>query len=351
MTDPLGQLNKEHQMDFTGERYVPGVDGLDEIYVEHMSRYVFASRLVRAKRVLDVGCGCGYGTYHLAQAGAAATLGIDISAEAVDFARANYHTVNLRFAVMDARELALRPAFDLVTCFEVIEHVEDPKRVLQQIAGAMADGGILVISTPNKETYVAGGEAGSNPFHYREYNENEFRDLLGSAFRSVTLYGQHWSESMILKPTEPNDALPDTEAVPLPLEKGCRERELAVGYPLYFLALCARKPSPKTARVPALHSVIHSFEARYPKAKANEAQLKAAFDKRAEWARGLEAEVQSRDATIRWLQEKLNKLGQEFDERGQWARGLDKTVREQDNLIKRLRLENERLKRMAGVRV
>jgi SAM-dependent methyltransferase len=338
-------------MEFSGERYVPGIEGLEEIYAEHMSRYVFASRMARSKSVLDVGCGCGYGTHHMALAGSATTLGTDISAEAIEFAKANHQVPGLHFAVMDAYHLALGPSFELVTCFEVIEHVEDPERALEQISGAMADRGILLISTPNKENYVAGGEAGSNPFHHREYCEDEFRDLLRSHFRSVTIYGQHWSESMILKPRTAEKVPSNPEALPMPIEKGCRERELAVGDPVYFLAVCAQKPLTKRNSAGLSPAVVHSFNARYPKIKDMATRLKADVDRRAGWARELEAEVRKRDATIRWLQEKLEKLSQEFDERGKWAQGLDKTISEKEHIIRTLRLENEKLKRMAGVRV
>ncbi len=338
-------------MEFSGERYVPRIEGLEEIYAEHMSRYVFASRMARSKRILDVGCGCGYGTHHMALADAATTLGTDISTEAIEFAKANHHAPDLHFAVMDAYHLALGPSFDLVTCFEVIEHVEDPERVLQQISGAMADRGILLVSTPNKENYVAGGEGGSNPFHYREYGEDEFRDLLRSCFRSVTIYGQHWSESMLLKPRTAEKAFSDVEALPMPVEEGCREHELAVGDPVYFLAVCARKPLTKRNSARLSPTVVHSFNARYPKVKDTATRLKAELDRRAGWARDLEAEVRKRDATVRWLQEKLDRLGQEFDDRGKWAQRLDKTISEKENIIRNLRLENEKLKRMAGVRV
>ena len=47
-------------LEFTGERFVPGVRG--EIWIEHWHRYHFAARCVAGKRVLDVACGEGYGT-------------------------------------------------------------------------------------------------------------------------------------------------------------------------------------------------------------------------------------------------------------------------------------------------
>ena len=47
--------------EFTGERVIPGLVDVD-LWNEHISRYTFAARLARRKRVLDVGCGCRVGS-------------------------------------------------------------------------------------------------------------------------------------------------------------------------------------------------------------------------------------------------------------------------------------------------
>src|SRR5205823_1593386 len=62
-------------LDFNGERYVPGVAG--EIAYEHWHRYAFARQFVPGRRVLDAACGEGYGTALLAAA-AAAAIGVDV---------------------------------------------------------------------------------------------------------------------------------------------------------------------------------------------------------------------------------------------------------------------------------
>jgi 2-polyprenyl-3-methyl-5-hydroxy-6-metoxy-1,4-benzoquinol methylase len=338
-------------MDFTGERYVPDIEGLEEIFAEHMSRYAIAGRMAETRTVLDLGCGCGYGAHHMAIGGARLVVGVDVSPQAIDFARTRYTAPNLRFAVMDAYGLALQNRFDLVTCFEVIEHVEHPEKVLEQIAAVMGDSAVLLISTPNKANYIAGGEAGSNPFHYREYTEAEFRQLLKPYFQSLTMYGQHWSESMIVKPTKAPRVASELAAVAMPPESGCRQREIALGDPVYFMAACTVKPLRKTGSAGPPATIVHSFDARHSKLKEAGIRLKAEFDRRGQWAKGLETELSTRDTTIRWLQQKLDKLVQDFDERGRWAQGLDRTIHEQNHLIKKLEAENEKLKQMAGIRV
>jgi len=81
--------------EFTGERVIPGEVDID-LMNEHLARYTFAARLARGKRVLDAGCGAGYGSAELAQA-AHDVVGIDCAIEAVNFARANYRLPNLQF--------------------------------------------------------------------------------------------------------------------------------------------------------------------------------------------------------------------------------------------------------------
>ena len=71
--------------EFTGERVIPGQVDLD-LWNEHYARYLFATRLCRGKRVLDLGCGCGYGSALLAEAAARVT-GIDSAPEAIAYAR------------------------------------------------------------------------------------------------------------------------------------------------------------------------------------------------------------------------------------------------------------------------
>src|SRR5689334_2087841 len=83
--------------EFTGERVIPGEVDVD-LLNEHVARYAFAARLAHGKRVLDAGCGAGYGSAELARTAESVT-GIDCAAEAVDFARANYGAANLHFEV------------------------------------------------------------------------------------------------------------------------------------------------------------------------------------------------------------------------------------------------------------
>src|SRR3954454_10243994 len=81
--------------EFTGERIIPGEVDVD-LLNEHLARYSFAARLARGKRVLDAGCGAGYGSAELARI-AESVVGVDVAAEAVEHAREHYPRHNLSF--------------------------------------------------------------------------------------------------------------------------------------------------------------------------------------------------------------------------------------------------------------
>ena len=177
-------------MKFTGERIVPHDPEQHDLYVEHLARYVFAEQWASNARILDVGCGCGYGTYHLAQQ-AIYAVGVDLAFEAVLYSAEHYRRPNLAYAAMDARCLAFpSQSFDLIVSFEFIEHVYEQEDVLAGVARALTDQGAFIVSTPNVEVYsTASGER--NEYHARELTRAEFETLLRTFFHEVVVLGQH----------------------------------------------------------------------------------------------------------------------------------------------------------------
>lgn len=172
-------------LDGNGERYVPELHEGTSTAAEHQARYRWASALAEGRAVLDAGCGVGWGTALLLEADAASVVGLDLSEVALDSARER----TAGRATLVRGDLQAQPfdddSFDLVVCFEAIEHVEDPERALDELRRVLRPDGVLLISSPNRGVYPTG-----NPHHLHEYASAELEATLRARFAVVTAYRQ-----------------------------------------------------------------------------------------------------------------------------------------------------------------
>jgi ubiquinone/menaquinone biosynthesis C-methylase UbiE len=178
-------------MEFTGERVVPGKTP-QTIYDEHIYRYVFAASLAENKVVLDVACGTGYGAGYMADKGADKVVGVDISLEAVDYARERHSKNNkASFVCADAIRLPFADgAFDIVVSFETIEHIRQYRKFLAECRRVLKENGLLICSTPNRRIFSPKLAKPMNIFHVKEFWPEEFYRLLHRYFADIVLYGQ-----------------------------------------------------------------------------------------------------------------------------------------------------------------
>jgi SAM-dependent methyltransferase len=173
------------------ERIIPD-DTEPGIVALHLKRYAFARDWCDGVDVLDVGCGAGYGTAFLAET-ARRVVGGDRDAETIDYARRRYARPNVEFAVFDAAVLPFADAsFDTVCAFEVIEHVDDARAVVREVARVLRPSGNFLLSTPRADVTT---HAPENPYHRVEFSAADFKELLEQRFSSVTLYGQRRLET------------------------------------------------------------------------------------------------------------------------------------------------------------
>ena len=217
--------------DFMHERYVPSTWSEIAEY-EHFPRYAFACRFATDLKVLDFGCGTGYGTAILS-AHAASAVGVDIDASALEWARRSHRLPNLSFQ-RSADFLASyeNQTFDMVTCFEMIEHVTEPDqdRTIQALARVLRPEGLLFISTPNPEITSL---YGANPYHLRERNREEFIELLTASFKSVQLVDQYALTGVFFSENPHAYSLESLQGGPL-----------SQASPLAFIAVCSNGPLP-----------------------------------------------------------------------------------------------------------
>jgi SAM-dependent methyltransferase len=169
-----------------------------------LARYAFAAHWVVGRRVIDLCCGLGYGAHILSAVGASRVVGVDISAGAIQYSTREYGSDRVEFVNADVTAAFVASKFDIATCFEGIEHVQHPERLLENIRGLLVPGGIALISTPNGPHYP-GGFSG-NPYHFKEFSRKEFETLLCSHFESVSLYFQWFhGDPHDFLPVEPKD--------------------------------------------------------------------------------------------------------------------------------------------------
>ncbi len=306
--------------EFTGERLIPGQVDVD-LFNEHMARYAFAARLARGKRVLDAGCGAGYGSAELAHV-ALSVVGADVAAEAVDFAREHYRLPNLQFERAACNQLPHSDSsFDLIVAFEVIEHLEEWPEFLLEVRRLLAPSGQFVVSTPNKLYYTESrGRQGANPFHVHEFEFEEFRSELKSVFPHVALFLENHMEGVTFQPYEPGNTV----------EVRVDAAEPAAQETHFFVAVCAHRPqvgNPTFVYIPRAGNVLRERGRHIAlleeelatknqwleKAAAEHQQLLAAhrllqqeLEHSNEWARSLTVEIEERRARVAALQQELS---------------------------------------------
>ena len=314
-------------MEFTGERVVPGQTDVD-LMNEHLARYSFAEALVAGKRVLDAGCGVGYGSARLARS-ADRVVGFDSAREPLLTTQHDYANFDVRLAEGDCRSLPFSDAsFDVVVAFEVIEHLENWRGLLSEARRVLTPGGRLLVSTPNK-VYYQQTRTTPNLYHVHEFNYGEFREELAKFFTNTTMFLENHSDAVTFTPLE-------AKGVRTFLEATSADPEQAH----FFLAVCSAEPlfgSPAFVYLPTAGNVVHERE-QHIDLLASEIggkqellkelgqelrRLQAEHREQRQQARHaieeLEEENDKKTVWVKQLDEELARYEQDLEERTQWA--------------------------------
>lgn len=190
MSDPVeGQpalsFDADAPLPLTGERTAPGVPEENYWFQRHVAAYRLAAGLTAGCRVLDAGCGEGYGAEMLAER-AREVVGVDVETAVVDRAAARYSRARFEAANLVALPYA-DGSFDAVVSLQVIEHLQGPLDFLAECRRVLTPEGVLILSTPNRLTFSPDGAR--NPFHTFELAPGELRDTVGQRFSRVELLG------------------------------------------------------------------------------------------------------------------------------------------------------------------
>ncbi|MBI1746763.1 MAG: class I SAM-dependent methyltransferase [Acidobacteria bacterium] len=343
-----------NDLPFTGERYVP--ECMDEgMRYEHWHRYRLAEQFSRGRRVLDLASGEGYGSFLLSE-NANFAVGMDCDRQSLEHAAAKYRRGLLAFTQGRAESLPFREAtFDLVTAFEVIEHLEPQEAMLAEIARVLRPYGVGMISTPNKKVYSDDRDY-ANPYHVREFYVPQFRTLLQRYFKHVRLLGQRLAAGSLIWPLS-SEAQPGA-ATPVGLlhaktparESQSIKEEAAYADAMYVVAICSQTPISTSANFYV--SGLMETEGRYLEEKEGRIRgLQREVASMAQWGRQLDDEIRQKEELIRKWQGEVAALSaacqekdalivrqqRQFEERTQWALQLDAACRDKDAALAAIR--------------
>jgi 2-polyprenyl-3-methyl-5-hydroxy-6-metoxy-1,4-benzoquinol methylase len=156
-----------------------------------MARHIIAYNTVKnviGKKVLELGCGTGYGMRQLAPL-VDTYIGLD------KFTNPNAE-VPQNAAVFTADFPNLQNiasnSFDSIICFQVIEHIQDDVKLVTEAARILKPGGKLYLTTPNILTTLT-----RNPYHIREYTPTQMANTIAKGFTNFTVKGVYGNQKVM----------------------------------------------------------------------------------------------------------------------------------------------------------
>jgi SAM-dependent methyltransferase len=179
-------------LELTGERTLPGIPHENYWFRRHEAVYRGAAELLgltAGERVLDAGCGEGYGGELLRTEHGLRVVALDYDPLATGHVREAYPALAPLRANLVALPLA-DGCLDAALSLQVVEHLWDQPRFVRECARVLRPGGGLLLSTPNRLTFSPEGT--TNLFHTRELDAAELHELVAEQVAEVTVLGlQH----------------------------------------------------------------------------------------------------------------------------------------------------------------
>lgn len=187
------QDDKDYSLN-SGERQI--AETIEGIREDHLTRYRLVQDYIdkydknNFKNGLDIFCGNGYGTYMLSKNNVELSMvGIDGSNEAVSLAQNVYTLKNNSFFHKLFPFKLEKNIYDIIVCFESLEHVEKDKMMFKEIVNSAKKNALIIVSVPNDNCHSL--EKNPHIFHYRHYNHNEFLEDFQNDLQLIDWYGQN----------------------------------------------------------------------------------------------------------------------------------------------------------------
>jgi len=155
------------------------------------AKYSWVTHLLKNtefKKVIDIGCGLGFGTNLLHKAGYE-VIGLDYSKQAIDIASKRYPEIEFLTCLITEYYPDYR--FDVGVAMDVLEHFENYVEALKRMITITKDEGLLFFSTPNRRSET------TNPHHVKEFNYREIKTLFPGS--TITGFRHKYVSGRLLK--------------------------------------------------------------------------------------------------------------------------------------------------------
>ena len=119
-------------------------------------------------------------------------VGVDIDSNAIKHASNTYIRRNLQYKVGSITDISIEgnKIFEVIVCFDAIEHIEDQNKFLEEVKRLLAPEGLFIVSTPNRWAY-SNAPRYENPVHVHGLYFDEFKALLEKYFGQVKFLGHN----------------------------------------------------------------------------------------------------------------------------------------------------------------
>lgn len=161
--------------DCLGKKREPTKQDLNN-YLNHCKFYRFVGQFVNNKKVVDVGCGSGYGSKILKERGSISYDGFDISKSSIKYAKSHFNDYGT-FDISSITDISqvTDSSYDITICSEVMEHIKEynmEQRAIEELKRITKNKGLIIIGTPNTELLKNHG------FSYDDINGLFFKNFL-----------------------------------------------------------------------------------------------------------------------------------------------------------------------------
>ena len=190
-------MNNEnsHNLSKTGERVIESEYKKNKneyfIYLCHIATYNYVIPFIKDKKVLEFGCGSGYGS-HIISNECKHITAVDISEDAISYAKQNYKNENLEFQQIHNIEHSKmnfeNNSFDVVISFQVIEHISDSMAYINELYRVLKNKGIIIIVTPDRVSRLFSFQKPWNMFHVKEFDMTGLSRLVSKRFNVLNTH-------------------------------------------------------------------------------------------------------------------------------------------------------------------